>query len=359
MVLHFPPPVHGAAMVGDYIRKSDTLKKELDLKFINLSTSSKIDEIGRRGLLKWLRFFQILLKTLITVIQFKPGLVYITLTTNGVGFYKDAILAIMVKLFRVEVIYHLHNKGVDLNSKNFFNKFLYRLVFKKSRVILLSERLYWDVEKFVSRNKVYICPNGIPDISIKLNLKKDRSILFLSNLIESKGVLVLLDSCELLLKNNIDFSCNIVGGEGDITENDLNKLIENRGLKNHVRYLGKKYGDDKKQIFESAKVFAFPTYYEKECFPLVLLEAMQYSLPIVTTSEGGIEDMVLNGQNGFIVEKRDSEALADKLIILLNDTDLATNIGKKARDIFENEFDLKTFELRMLEILNKASNQKK
>lgn len=359
MVLHFPPPVHGAAMVGDYIRKSDTLNDEFNFKFINLSTSSKVDEIGKRGLRKWLKFFTILFQTLGSVLQFKPSLVYFTLTTSGVGFYKDAMIALVVKLFRVKVIYHLHNKGVKLNSDYFHNKWLYRLVLRKSKVILLSEKLYWDVEKFVKRDQVFICPNGIPDISYDLNIKKNRTILFLSNLIESKGVLVLLDACEILLKEGLEFTCYIVGGEGDITENHLNRLIETKGLKNHVSYLGKKYGNDKKKIFETAKVFAFPTYYEKECFPLVLLEAMQYAVPVVTTNEGGIEDIIQDGQCGFIVPKKNPKALAEKLAVLLNDSNFSEKMGRQGRRRFENEFDLRIFERRLAEILKKASNQDK
>ncbi|SDR77967.1 glycosyltransferase family 4 protein [Christiangramia echinicola] len=359
MVLHFPPPVHGAAMVGEYIKKSNKLNTGLDLKFINLSTSSKIDEIGKRGFGKWSRFLQIIFETFKGIFRYKPDLVYITLTTSGVGFYKDAVLALLVKLFGVKVIYHLHNKGVESNSDHFFNKLLYQLVFRKSKVILLSQKLFKDVEKFVKREQVFICPNGIPDIPYRSNIEKGNSILFLSNLIESKGVLVLLESCELLLKRNIEFTCNIVGGIGDITENNLKRLIETKGLQKHVNYLGKKYGNDKKEIFESSKIFAFPTYYEKECFPLVLLEAMQYALPIVTTSEGGIEDIVQDNHCGFIVPKKDSKALADKLNILLEDSELAIKFGGKGREKYMDQFDLEKFELRLLQILRNTSQQEK
>ena len=64
--------------------------------------------------------------------------------------------------------------------------------------------------------------------------------------------------------------------------------------------MGRKYGEEKERLFRESDIFVFPTYYDIECFPLVLLEAMQYGLPCVNTDEGGIRDIVVN-DSGFTV----------------------------------------------------------
>ena len=79
---------------------------------------------------------------------------------------------------------------------------------------------------------------------------------------------------------------------GIFLQSKLNQKINDLNLQEYVTYLGKKYGDYKYEIFQSSDIFVFPTFYHNECFPLVLLEAMMFGLPVISTSEGGIPDIV-------------------------------------------------------------------
>jgi glycosyltransferase involved in cell wall biosynthesis len=83
-----------------------------------------------------------------------------------------------------------------------------------------------------------------------------------------------------------------VGKWADITERDFCAAIEKKNLSNCVFAHGAKYGNEKTYFFEQADIFVFPSH--DECFPLVLLEAMQSGLPIISTNEGGIPDIVDN-----------------------------------------------------------------
>lgn len=175
------------------------------------------------------------------------------------------------------------------------------------------------------------------------------NILFFGNLIEGKGVYTLIDACCILKNRNIDFQCTFVGGEADITKDDFNKKVKQCGLSEQIKYLGKKYGQDKINVFENADIFAFPTYYD--CFPLVLLEAMEFSLPIVTTYEGGVPDIVEDGIDGFLIKQMDVKALADKLEILIKNPELRKKMGDAGRKKYEEQFTLEKFENRLVEIL--------
>jgi glycosyltransferase involved in cell wall biosynthesis len=106
-------------------------------------------------------------------------------------------------------------------------------------------------------------------------------------------------------------------------------------------------------FFENPPVLPlFPTFYHNECFPLVLLEAMEHGLPCISTTEGGIPGIVDDGKTGFLVPKHDVAVLADKILLLLNAPVLRSNMGKAGREKFEKEFTLEVFEKRMVEILS-------
>lgn len=83
-------------------------------------------------------------------------------------------------------------------------------------------------------------------------------------------------------------------------------------------YYGKRFGDAKEIFWKHADIFVFPTYYPNECFPLVLLEAMQHKVACISTNEGGIPDILENNNCGLIAKKKDSASLADCLEKLLD-----------------------------------------
>ena len=359
-ILHFPPPIHGAAIVGGYIKNSHTIKHAFHTEYINLSTSVSIDDIGKNSLSKWLRYAKIILKTFFKGLWWRPQLVYITLTSHGLGLWKDSLIVAVCRVLGLKHVLHFHNKGVMAYShQSKYADTLYRFVFRNAKVILLSPLLYQDIAAYVGKGKVFYCANGIPDMSEEIFIHRKPSnapveLLFLSNLIVSKGIWDLLGACEILKNKGIAFKCSLVGGEGDIRVVELEAQIQNRGLGTNVRYLGKQYGDEKTVIFQSADIFIHPTH--EDCFPLVLLEAMQFALPIVSTKEGAIPEIVDDGITGFIVPKRDPQAIADKLALFIENADLRKQMGQAGRKKYESAYTLEHFETRFCEILHEIKS---
>jgi len=156
---------------------------------------------------------------------------------------------------------------------------------------------------------------------------------------------------------NIDFTSTFIGGEGDINAASFNIKVKELGLSDKVNYLGRKYGDEKNKYFMKADIFVFPTFYHNETFGLVNLEAMQFSLPIISTFEGGIPDVVQNGITGFLVKKRDARELAEKIAILIEDTDLRITMGERGRERFKEHFTLLNFEQTFCEIFTQITSQ--
>ena len=128
--------------------------------------------------------------------------------------------------------------------------------------------------------------------------------------------------------------------------------VAKRGLEGMAVYHGRKYGQDKEAFFHSADMFVFPTFYHNECFPLVLLEAMEHGLPCISTTEGGIPGIIDEGRTGYLVPKHNAATLAKKIQALLTDANLRSKIGMAGREKFEKEFTLEVFEKKMKEILS-------
>jgi glycosyltransferase involved in cell wall biosynthesis len=358
-LLHLPPPTHGSSLVGLSIKDSKAIHAEFDCAYVNLLASKQVAESGKVSVGKLFRFALIWWAVLREVIFSRPKVCYLALSTTGVAFLRDVLIIATLRLFGVRRVFHLHNKGVSARRSRLLSNLLYPFAFGGAQVILLSPRLYADVQRYVPRERIHICPNGIANAVAATEphgsgTADEVQLLFLSNLIESKGVFDLLDACALLKQKGLAFRCTLVGGEGDIGAERLRLAIESRALSDVVSFLGAKYGAEKEAIFGQAEIFVLPTYYPSECFPLVLLEAMSHGLVVVTTDEGGIPDIVDDGSTGFVVPARSPLELAQRLAQLIESRALRGEMGQQARRKYLRDFTLESFERRFLSILRQV-----
>jgi glycosyltransferase involved in cell wall biosynthesis len=369
-ILHYPPPAHGAAVVGSYIMESGPINSEFECRYINLGTSQKIDEIGKKSFNKLTQVFRLANRVRKEIMEFKPDLCYVTPSSRGPGLIKDILIISVLKALSQRKIYHFHNKGVSTSKAGFFRNMFYRFIFRNAYVILLSKLLYSDIRKYVPETMVRYCPNGIPEIDLKRSLYDPKSdtkksggpagipeILFLSNFIITKGILVALDAFKILKDRGISFHCRLAGENGDLTRNDIENNISKLGLGEFITVTGGCFGEHKMQVFAGTDIFIHPTF--NDCLPLVLLEAMQFSIPVISTPEGGIPDIVEDGLNGFLVPQKSAVALADKLELLIKDPELRLRMGEAGRSRFGQLFTLERFEERMKQILLEVVNIEK
>jgi glycosyltransferase involved in cell wall biosynthesis len=173
-------------------------------------------------------------------------------------------------------------------------------------------------------------------------------------MIEEKGVWILIDACRIINERGYSFRCNFIGEWSDVDESGFNERVSRYALREKVFAYGAKYGNEKRIYFKNSDVFVFPTYYNCECFPLVLLEAMEYGLPCISTFEGGIPSIIKDRENGLLVKQCDASGLANNMIYMIEHPDLCQLMGKAGRKRFLELFTLDIFEKNFIKILRKC-----
>ncbi|MDA0317068.1 MAG: glycosyltransferase family 4 protein [Bacteroidetes bacterium] len=357
LIIPLPPPIHGVTMANDIIKNCKDFNFEFDTKFVDYSFVREINEIGGFSMKKGWIYIKHLVNTFKTVFKFKPDVIYFTIAPVGGAFIRDAIFVNLLKLFfNKRVVLHFHGKGIYKEmKKSKALSFLYNLTFSNTYIILLSNLLKNDLKLVRSKHNLFFIPNGIKPIKhkgIKQSKLNPIKLLYLSNLIESKGVIILLKAISQIVSQGYDnFSISFVGKPSkSITETIFNQEVEKYNLNKHVNYLGPKYGDEKYDILKNSDIFVFPTY--KDCFPLVLLEAMQSKLAIISTYEGAIPEIIDNNINGILCRKKSVDDLVLNIIKLLENPELINKLGDNAYEKFEKHYTAEKFESRLIKTFN-------
>lgn len=354
-ILHTPPPFHGSSIVGELIKSSKVINQK---KIIYLSNngSKSVSKVNSFEIFKILNPLKNYILLITYLISKNITAIYLAPSINGKSFLRDFIYVVIGKIFKTKIILHLHNKGVYNNSKRAHYPILYKYFFKGSYCMVLSEKLRYDISNYVEDKMIYICQNGLRDENREEKFKNQNEVkvLWVSNLIKTKGILILLEAIQLIVQRNRTkkFSLTIVGADGDIKKTELQRIINEKKIQTYVKLVGKKVGNDKYKLFEDASIFVFPTFYPLECLPLVLIEAMMFECALISTSEGGINDLLIDNENGFICQKNSAQDLSLKLENLIEDHEKVKLFGQRSRKLFEQKFEIKKFENRFYDILN-------
>ena len=164
-------------------------------------------------------------------------------------------------------------------------------------------------------------------------------VVFTARMVKEKGVIELIEAAEKLRKDyegRLEFwLCGRLAVNADAVPREE---LEARCDGKYIKWLD--FQKDIKSILEQCHIMAFPSYY-REGVPKSLIDACAIGRPIVTTNSIGCKDVVDDGVNGFLIPVKDSEALAEKLRILIEDKDLRVRMGMAAREKAEQEFSIR------------------
>ncbi len=323
--------------------------QNLEIQHIRMDFSSEIEEIGKFSIKKVLKLLTLIAKIYyIAVREGSDYLYYPPAGPNKIPMLRDIAVLLSCKWLFKGTIFHFHAGGISTLYPQLPRvlQYFYRLAyFRPDLTIILSTFCPRD-DLFLRSLRSVEIPNSIPDHCGKFIVRNNAypRILYVSALFKSKGILDLLAAACLLRNAGHNFRIDVLG---DFNSNEFKKqcllFSVDNGLQDIVFFHGVKTGRQKWEFYEMADIFCFPSYYESESYPLVLLEAMQFGLPSVTTRWSGIQSIIEEDNTGFLVTSQNPDELADKLALLLNDEKLRKCMGHRARECYELKYGLQSW----------------
>lgn len=345
-----PPPYGGQAIMIEQMLKSHY--ENIEFFHARMNFSSNMKDVGKLQFKKIWELLKIILSIYLLRIRYNiTTLYYPPAGPNRIPMYRDLIILNTVRWMFKETIFHFHAAGISEIHKDLrglIKKLFERAYFYPDLALRLSRYNPEDGIGLKAKREE-ILPNGLPDhakdyLPITRGSKLKPIVLFVGALIESKGVLIIIESANILNKMGLDFEIHLMGRfKSKEFKFKVDQSIKAYDLSQKIKFLGVCIGENKNQAFLNADLLCFPTYFESETFGLVLLEAMQFQLPVVSTKWRGIPDIVKDGENGFTVPIRDPQMLSEKLAMLIIDEKLRSRMGMKGRMIFEKKYTIKPF----------------
>lgn len=353
-----PPPIHGESMAINSIITSTTINDKFGITVIN-TNRKKVDKAGKFQLLKVIQD----LKILHLVKKQKNDISYISISQTKLGLLRDLLIIYFASKTSKKIITHLHGNNLGNTIDNFpvlLNRFKKSILRKVDIGIVLGDNLKNNYRNLVE--DVRIVHNGVPedfisddDFDFATNSRKNKDVvqvLYLSNLIESKGFLILSKAISNLVKKGYKVKLVLAGAIHD-NENyeELLKLIKENNLENYITYRGLIVGDEKKQLLLESDIMVLPTSYKIEGQPLSLIEGMAAGLPIISTDIGCIGEMVKN--NGILIDDNPTITKVENALTIL----LENNIGRyksslESRLLYKKNYTLSNYILNLVNIFN-------
>jgi glycosyltransferase involved in cell wall biosynthesis len=261
----------------------------------------------------------------------KTDVVHINPSLTKKSFFRDALFAWLTRLFSKKLIVYWHGWEVAFESKIKKNRFLgviaKQTFLKADASIVLGEFFQKRLEDLGCRNMVYIETNTADNKNIQAqnsrSIHSDQiiNLLFLSRLEIEKGLYIAIETLNLLNKQSKRYKL-LIAGSGSEEAN-----VKQLSLINHnIEYKGYVADLDKHNLLESSNIIFLPSF--SEGLPLSLLEGMIYGLPIISRPIGGIPDIIINGENGYLIESLLPGDYADKIEEIVNAPEIYKQISQ-------------------------------
>lgn len=359
-----PPPFGGQAVMIDALLRANPQRARYF--HVRLRYSDDMDSVGKFAIGKvWVLFTTILRVWWARFKHRTPMLYYPPSGPNMVPVLRDIVFLCATRWLFKWTVFHYHAGGVSgfaVELPRVLRPF-FRLAYRNASMAIRTAPQNPEDGKLLGAKRGVVVPNGIPDERGQVAegtavAGSPLVILFTGVLIPSKGVRVLLEAFRQVVEQGGNARLELMGRWGDAAfQQECEAFVAHHGLGGKVRFLGVKRDKEKLGHFAGCDIFCFPSHFEAESFGLVLLEAMQFAKPVVSTNWRGIPSVVAEGVNGFLVPVEDPAAVAGRLLQLIRDEGLRRRMGEAGRRIFAERFTLERFQQNMEAALLAAAEQ--
>lgn len=252
-----------------------------------------------------------------------------------------------VRLLKKKIIVHFHAFSPDTTIRS-KQRNIYKYVFENADcIVVLSE--YWrrEVENcFDVSGKVRViynpCLENASNKSTEIAyyddpMPKAHSILYAGTVNKRKGYADMIKAFAKIANQHNDWQI-VFAGNGEIEQGKT--LAEKLGISSQTLWLGWVNGTDKDKAFKEATVFCLPSY--AEGFPMSVLDAWSYGLPVITTPVGGIPDVARDGDNMLLFKPGDVNGLAECMERMITDRELRDKISRASLEFARTTFNIET-----------------
>ena len=239
------------------------------------------------------------------------------------------------------------NSGIHDETQRYINDTEWMLTYEASEVIVNSNFMKGDLQRLFGLpfEKINVVSNGV-NLTTYNGVERDyefrrqyvadneKMILFMGRLVYEKGIQHLISAMPKILENYHDSKLVITGRGGMMDE--LKAQVEAMGLGNKVYFTGYLNSKQVPKMYKAADVAVFPSTYEP--FGIVALEAMLAGVPTVVSDVGGLNEIIVHGEDGMKSYAGNPNSLADSILELLRNPALCSSITKKAKQKVKNEY---------------------
>jgi len=333
-------------MTQNYLRALSSFGYSVHLISRQFSLSNS--DVGKFKLEKVLAIPGLLVRASKSFICKRPDYFIAFISSSTYGFLADYLIIGLARILRIRVILYLHTVGFDqLRRKNRFFSSLVTKCFKSAeRAVVLSSAMVADIEAIIPKSRISIIPN-MTNFSLGVSeLKKPHQsvhqVLYLSNLIPSKGVLDFLEMARLIASQRSDCIFIIAGSSVDL---EFDKKVQSKikSLKDECEIIvvGSVNESQKLKLYRESTLLVFPSYYPKEAQPMVVIEAFSLGLPVVAYDHGGISDLI--GDRRCVANVGDIHSLAFKVNSLLDSKETMSSVKAGVRERFEAKYSVSSY----------------
>ena len=257
-------------------------------------------------------------------------------------------------------------RGYDISSYvEKKGEHIYDTLFEKGDLFLcVSEQIKDMLIKLgCDERKIVVHRSGVQLTKFHSRLRKPKSdgklrLLTIARLVEKKGVQYGIQAVAKVLKSHPDIEYKIAG-DGHL-KNNLQRLIEELKVFDNVKLLGWQHQEQIIESLQEADILLAPSVTsqsgDREGIPGAIVEALAWGLPVLSTRHSGIPEVIQDGESGFLVPERDTEALAEKLEYLIEHPELWPEMGRKGRKYVEEHYDIDKLNDRLAEIYQRLLN---
>jgi glycosyltransferase involved in cell wall biosynthesis len=260
---------------------------------------------------------------------------------------------------KVPKIYHAHNwRAVEnprLRARDTLKKVVHKVgvnvdyynVSNVDKTVAVSKFIRDGILStvYVDDKKIIEIPNSVDTEMFYPNTENDereKSVIFVGRISPEKGIDDLLKSMAIVIREVRDAKLIIVGPrkfgiEHGTYDSYLLKLVHKLDIEKHVDFKYQITYNELRRLYSSVEVCVLPAVWN-EPFGLVLIESMACETAVIGTAVGGIPEIITNGVNGFLIKPKDIKQLAEAIVQLLSDTNLARKMGIRGRKLVKKRY---------------------